>query len=519
MSVAHGLGSAGASPEQLRAEAAAELDERVRVGDPYVWTGIPSAVSGAYDDIQLAGRRHRHRLGARARRRDRPQRVSRIGTAEALDYVAGYTIVNDLTARSLVPRDDMAKIGTDWFRAKNQPGFFPTGPWLVPARFVPDPTALRMRLTLNGEIKQDATTGDLAFDVPALLSYASSVAILQPGDLLITGSPAGNGSHWKRFLRRWRRRGVDDRRARHAAKPRARADRRASPVAGGPGMTLRQSQFVPPVPLIVARELGLLDSIDLEARRTSGSPRAARRSARGRHRHRRHRDRQPLRVDCRRSRRASRGADRGDHPARHLRETRRRIASRISREAGSRWMPPPTASRSWRGTCSSAKESPSITSRSAASRSVSTPCSPAMWPQLSSGRPSTRAALDANASLLATVAETLPAFPGPGTRREIRAHRLGGSSPPTCTRSVWRLDAAERMTDAEGEELLERAGFGTAAAATWASRPRTLEVDPDGLTLLAEIRSELRLMPPGIRLEDLHDPTPLHLAVSRHPTR
>ena len=124
----------------------------------------------------------------------------RVSVHEALDYVAGYTIVNDLTARSLVPRDDMAKIGTDWFRAKNQPGFFPTGPWLVPARFVSDPAALRMRLTLNGRIMQDATTEDLAFDVPSLLSYTSSIAILQPGDLLITGSPAGNGSHWKRFL-------------------------------------------------------------------------------------------------------------------------------------------------------------------------------------------------------------------------------------------------------------------------------------------------------------------------------
>lgn len=199
MSVAHGLGSAGATPNQLRAEAAAELDQRVRVGDPYVWTGLPSAVSGAYDDIRLpdvgTDIDWELELGVVIART-----AYRIPTAEALDYVAGYTIVNDLTARSLVPREDMAKIGTDWFRAKNQPGFFPTGPWLVPGRFVPDPSALRMRLTLNGETKQEATTDDLAFDVPALLSYASSVAILQPGDLLITGSPAGNGSHWKRFL-------------------------------------------------------------------------------------------------------------------------------------------------------------------------------------------------------------------------------------------------------------------------------------------------------------------------------
>lgn len=199
MSVAHGLGSDGASPERLREEAAAEIDERVRTGDPYVWTGIPSAVSGAYDDIRLpdvgTDIDWELELGVVIGRT-----AYRVSTADALDHVAGYTIVNDLTARSLVPRDDMAKIGTDWFRAKNQPGFFPTGPWLLPSRFVPDPAGLRMRLSLNGQVMQDATTDDLAFDVPALLSYASSIAILQPGDLLITGSPAGNGSHWKRFL-------------------------------------------------------------------------------------------------------------------------------------------------------------------------------------------------------------------------------------------------------------------------------------------------------------------------------
>jgi len=199
MSVAHGLGAEGASPERLRAESAAALDERVRTGDPYIWTGLPSAVSGAYDDIRLpdvgTDVDWELELGVVIART-----AHRVSVERALSYVAGYTIVNDLTVRSLVPRDDMAKIGTDWFRAKNQPGFFPTGPWLVPARFVPDLSALQMRLTLNGQVMQDATTGDIAFDVPALLSYASSMAVLQPGDLLITGSPAGNGSHWKRFL-------------------------------------------------------------------------------------------------------------------------------------------------------------------------------------------------------------------------------------------------------------------------------------------------------------------------------
>ena len=200
MSVAHRLGADGASDEQLRADAAAQLDERVRTGDPYIWTGIPSAVSGASDDLRLPDFGDdidwELELGVVI---GRP--AHRVSVEDALDHVAGYTIVNDISARSLIPRTDIAKIGTDWFRAKNQPTFFPTGPYLVPARFIPDPSALRIRLRLNGELMQDSSTADMAFDVPSLISYASSVAQLNPGDLLITGSPAGNGSHYGRFLR------------------------------------------------------------------------------------------------------------------------------------------------------------------------------------------------------------------------------------------------------------------------------------------------------------------------------
>lgn len=199
MSVAHKLGRVGASAEELWAEAATENDERRRIGDPYVWTGIPSAVSGGFDDVVLPDFGEdidwELELGVVIGRR-----AYRVSQEAALDHVAGYTIVNDISARSLVPRDDMAKIGTDWFRAKNQPTFFPMGPCIVPARFVEDPSDLRIELRVNGEVKQDARTDDLLFDIPSLIAYASSVAVLQPGDVLITGSPAGNGSHWKRFL-------------------------------------------------------------------------------------------------------------------------------------------------------------------------------------------------------------------------------------------------------------------------------------------------------------------------------
>ncbi len=119
---------------------------------------------------------------------------------DAWEHIAGYTIVNDVTTRDLVFRKDMKEIGTDWYRAKNAPGFLPTGPFLVPAPFVSAEEAA-VRLDLNGQTMQDASTSDLLFDIPALLSAASQTHPLYPGDLLLTGSPAGNGQHWRRFLR------------------------------------------------------------------------------------------------------------------------------------------------------------------------------------------------------------------------------------------------------------------------------------------------------------------------------
>ena len=128
------------------------------------------------------------------------RRAFQVDRGHAMDHVAGYTIVNDITTRDLVFPTDVGDIGADWYRSKNAPGFLPTGPFLVPATFV-DPSDLRVVLELNGEAMQDATTAELIFDVPSLISVASQTAPLNPGDLLLTGSPAGNGQHWKRFLR------------------------------------------------------------------------------------------------------------------------------------------------------------------------------------------------------------------------------------------------------------------------------------------------------------------------------
>ena len=120
--------------------------------------------------------------------------------ADAWAHVAGYVIVNDLTTRDRVFRPDLPSIGTDWLAGKNAPTFLPTGPWLVPARFVADPTNLRITLRLDGESMQDESTADMIFDIPRLIEQVSSICPLQPGDLILTGSPAGNGAHHRRYL-------------------------------------------------------------------------------------------------------------------------------------------------------------------------------------------------------------------------------------------------------------------------------------------------------------------------------
>lgn len=199
LAVKHAELGAGRTEEQVRAETAAMMDRRAAEGTPYLFLGLPSAVAGPYDDVVLPAGSEQHDwelelavvIGRRA---------FRVGRDEALEHVAGYTIVNDLTTRDLVFRRDMPEIGTDWLRAKNAPGFLPTGPWLVPAAGV-DPAGLRVTLNLNDRTMQDESTADMIFDVAALVSAASRTFPLLPGDLVLTGSPAGNGMHHGRLLR------------------------------------------------------------------------------------------------------------------------------------------------------------------------------------------------------------------------------------------------------------------------------------------------------------------------------
>ncbi|MFI7182151.1 fumarylacetoacetate hydrolase family protein [Streptomyces anthocyanicus] len=185
---------------ERRAEAAEIMDRRAAEDLPYVFIGLPSAITGPYDDVVLP---------AWAEKPDWELELAavigrpayQVSVEEALDYVAGYTIANDLTDRATVFRRDMPQIGTDWLRSKNAPGFTPLGPWIVPTASIADPGDLRLTLKLNGETMQDESTKDMIFNVARMVSYASHTARLLPGDLVLTGSPAGNGMHWGRLLR------------------------------------------------------------------------------------------------------------------------------------------------------------------------------------------------------------------------------------------------------------------------------------------------------------------------------
>ena len=114
-------------------------------------------------------------------------RVHRASTENALEAVRGYLCANDVTARDLQFGDGQ------WTRGKSVDTFCPVGPRLVPAADVPNPHDLRIRALVNGEVMQDSTTANLVFGVDEIISFASQTATLEPGDLILTGTPAGVG--------------------------------------------------------------------------------------------------------------------------------------------------------------------------------------------------------------------------------------------------------------------------------------------------------------------------------------
>jgi 2-keto-4-pentenoate hydratase/2-oxohepta-3-ene-1,7-dioic acid hydratase in catechol pathway len=116
------------------------------------------------------------------------KKASYVTEEEAMDYVAGYVLHNDVSERAF-----QLERGGTWDKGKGCDSFAPLGPWLVTKDEMPNPHKLRLWLSLNGKMMQDSNTDDLIFNIPQLISYSSQFMTLLPGDVISTGTPAGVG--------------------------------------------------------------------------------------------------------------------------------------------------------------------------------------------------------------------------------------------------------------------------------------------------------------------------------------
>jgi len=133
------------------------------------------------------------------------RQCKRVSEAEALDYVAGYTVINDISDRAFHPnpdRNDRPKDSFfDWLHGKWHDTFCPVGPCVLPASEVDDPQQLRLTLRLNGNVEQDAPATEMVFPVAAIIEFISAYVTLEPADIISTGTPDGVGKAKGKFLK------------------------------------------------------------------------------------------------------------------------------------------------------------------------------------------------------------------------------------------------------------------------------------------------------------------------------
>ncbi len=168
------------------AEHARELGNEAPI-EPLVFAVMPSALIGQGETIEWE-REITQQVDWEGELAVVIGRTARkVSEAEALDFVFGYTVANDVSARDLQTRDKQ------WTRAKGMDTFCPLGPALVTADDIPDPQALHIVTAVDGVEKQNGSTGDMIFSVRRLIAHLSRAFTLNPGDAILTGTPAGVG--------------------------------------------------------------------------------------------------------------------------------------------------------------------------------------------------------------------------------------------------------------------------------------------------------------------------------------
>jgi 2-keto-4-pentenoate hydratase/2-oxohepta-3-ene-1,7-dioic acid hydratase in catechol pathway len=165
------------------AEHAAELGNDVPSA-PLIFLKPPTSVTGPGVPIRLPVDSHQVEHEAELAVVIGPRAAYAVSRDRAMDYVYGFTCANDVTAR------DQQRSDVQFTRAKGYNSFCPLGPWIETDLDVSD---VRVRCTVNGDVRQDGSTKDMIFDVPTLVSYVSHIMTLLPGDVILTGTPSGVG--------------------------------------------------------------------------------------------------------------------------------------------------------------------------------------------------------------------------------------------------------------------------------------------------------------------------------------
>ncbi len=119
------------------------------------------------------------------------QKAHHVHGKDAMACIAGYSIINDVSARDWIA--EAPPVGIDWIMQKAFDGFAPMGPLITPAAFILDPQHLSITLTVNGQIKQNSTTANMVFSIQEIVEHLTSIMTLEPGDVIATGTPAGVG--------------------------------------------------------------------------------------------------------------------------------------------------------------------------------------------------------------------------------------------------------------------------------------------------------------------------------------
>ena len=167
---------------------------------PYLFLKAPSTLAGAYDDIAIPDGLKKIDWEAEiACVISKPGK--RIKVEHALDHVAGWMTTNDVSARDLQVRADRPGLRSDWLNGKSHDNFAPMGPFLVPRAFVKDHMNLFIRLTVNGEVKQNGNTSQFIFTPEEQIEYASNILSLQSGDIFSCGTCGGVGQGTNTFLK------------------------------------------------------------------------------------------------------------------------------------------------------------------------------------------------------------------------------------------------------------------------------------------------------------------------------